>query len=141
MQNENKPCEGSASSHGFLGLRVNDIYSDADLLFVSTNRKFESEKFREAVKLYVKLAGWFTVSTPIGDYNPDWAIVLEKKNDDDEVEDILYLVRETKDTRNLDELRPDEKRKILSGKKHFEAALGVNYDVITSAEELTVTCI
>ena len=91
---------------------------------------------RDDVKLYVKLPGWFTVPTPIGEYNPDWAIVLEKKNDDGGVENVLYLVRETKSTKNLDELRPDEKRKILSGKKHFKDALGVNYDVIVSAKEL-----
>ncbi|MBI3169125.1 MAG: DEAD/DEAH box helicase family protein [Chloroflexi bacterium] len=91
---------------------------------------------REDVKLYVKLPLWFTVPTPIGEYNPDWAIVLEKKNDDDEVEDVLYLVRETKDTRNLDDLRPDERRKIISGKRHFQNALDVDYDVIVSAKEL-----
>jgi type III restriction enzyme len=91
---------------------------------------------RDDVKLYVKLPGWFTVPTPIGEYNPDWAIVLEKKDEDGEVEDVLYLVRETKSTKNLDELRPDEKRKVLSGKKHFKDTLGVNYDVITSAREL-----
>jgi len=96
----------------------------------------EGLESREDVKLYVKLPKWFTVPTPIGEYNPDWAIVLEKKNEDDEVEDVLYLVRETKDTRNLDDLRPDEKRKILSGKKHFKNALDVDYDVIVSAKEL-----
>ena len=96
----------------------------------------EGLEHRDDVKLYVKLPGWFTVPTPIGEYNPDWAIVLEKKNEDDEIEDVLYLVRETKGTRNLDELRPDEKRKILSGKKHFKDALGVNYEVVTTAQDL-----
>ena len=91
---------------------------------------------REDVKLYVKLPGWFTVPTPIGEYNPDWALVLEKKNEDDEVEDVLYLVRETKDTRDLDKLRPDERRKIISGKKHFKDALNVDYDVIITANQL-----
>jgi len=45
-------------------------------------------------------------------------------------------VRETKDTRILDDLRPDERRKIISGKKHFKDALGVSYDVIVTAKEL-----
>jgi type III restriction enzyme len=97
----------------------------------------EGLESREDVKLYVKLPSWFKVPTPIGEYNPDWAIVLEKKDEDDEVEDILYLVRETKDTRNLDDLRPDEKRKIISGKKHFKDALGVDYDVIVTANQLS----
>ena len=91
---------------------------------------------REDVKLYVKLPKWFTVPTPIGEYNPDWAIVLEMKNEDYEVEDVLYLVRETKDTRNLDDLRPDEKRKIISGKKHFKNTLGVDFGVIVKASGL-----
>ena len=96
----------------------------------------EGLEHRDDVKLYIKLPKWFTVPTPIGEYNPDWAIVLEKKNEDEEVEDVLYLVRETKDTRNLDELRPDEKRKIISGKKHFKDALNVDYDVIVTANQL-----
>lgn len=99
-------------------------------------RFVEDLESREDVKLYVKLPGWFTVPTPIGEYNPDWAIVLEKKNENEEVENVLYLVRETKDTRILDDLRPDEKRKILSGKKHFKNTLDVDYDVIVSATEL-----
>ncbi len=100
-------------------------------------KKFvEDLEKREDVKLYVKLPGWFTVSTPIGEYNPDWAIVLEKKNEDEKVEDVLYLIRETKDTLNLDELRPDEKRKIIAGKRHFKEALKVDYKVITNSKEL-----
>ncbi len=91
---------------------------------------------REDVKLYVKLPSWFTVPTPIGEYNPDWAIVLEMRNEDEEVEDVLYLVRETKNTTNLNELRPDEKRKITAGKRHFKDALDVDYKVVTSAKEL-----
>jgi len=100
-------------------------------------RKFvEGLESRADVKLYVKLPSWFTVPTPIGEYNPDWALVLEKKNEDGEVEDVLYLVRETKDTLNLDDLRPDEKRKIIAGKRHFKGALGVDYKVVTNAREL-----
>ena len=49
---------------------------------------------------------------------------------------MLYLVRETKGTTNLDELRPDEARKIHCGEQHFKDALGVDYKVVKSAEEL-----
>ena len=95
------------------------------------------EKLTE-VKLYVKLPAFFTVPTPIGEYNPDWAIVLEPRDEFGEPtgEQMLYLVRETKSTTNLDELRPDEKRKILCGEKHFRDALGVNYKLIKSMDEL-----
>jgi type III restriction enzyme len=48
----------------------------------------------------------------------------------------LYLVREAKSTRKLDELRLDERRKIICGERHFKGALDVNYKVVTSANEL-----
>lgn len=92
----------------------------------------ELEK-RADVKLYIKLPDWFQVDTPIGRYNPDWAIVMENPEDGDPV---LYLVRETKGTLKLDELRPDERRKIACGRRHFEETLGVSYKVVTSASQL-----
>lgn len=88
---------------------------------------------RADVKLYIKLPDWFTVDTPIGRYNPDWAIVMDNPENGDPV---LYLVRETKGTKNLSELRPDERRKIVCGRAHFEKALGVNYSVVEKASEL-----
>ncbi len=96
----------------------------------------EALEKRKDVKLYIKLPSWFTVITPIGEYNPDWAIVME---DPEGGEDLLYLVRETKGTLNLDELRPDEKRKILCGRKHFHDTLGMGqrgYRVVTEAGQL-----
>jgi type III restriction enzyme len=85
------------------------------------------------VKLYIKLPSWFTVTTPIGEYNPDWAIVMESP---DGGEDRLYLVRETKGTLDLNQLRPDEKRKILCGRSHFRGALDFNYKLVTEASQL-----
>ena len=90
------------------------------------------------VKLYLKLPSFFTVPTPIGEYNPDWAIVLEPRDEYGKPtgEQKLCLVRETKSTTNLDELRPDEARKVRCGERHFKDALGVNYKLIKSIEEL-----
>ena len=51
---------------------------------------------------------------------------------------MLYLVRETKDTTNLDDLRSDERRKIECGKQHFRDALGVDYEVVDSAQDLRI---
>jgi len=84
---------------------------------------------REDVKLYVKLPGWFTVPTPVGEYNPDWAIVLEPRDEFGKPtgEELLYLVRETKDTTDLAELRLDEARKIRCGERHFRETLRVDY--------------
>ncbi len=98
----------------------------------------EGLEHRDDVKLYVKLPGWFTVPTPIGEYNPDWAIVLEQRDEFGQAigEPLLYLVRETKSTTNLDQLRQDEKGKVICGQKHFEEALGVNYRVVTNAKDL-----
>jgi type III restriction enzyme len=108
---------------------------------------FDSEVEREfvqglerddRVKLYLKLPGWFIVPTPIGEYNPDWAIVMEQRDEHGKPtgQDNLYLVRETKDTKDLSKLRPEEARKIHCGEKHFKDALKVDYRVVTTASEL-----
>ena len=96
----------------------------------------EALEKRKDVKLYIKLPSWFTVATPIGAYNPDWAIVMENPDGDD---DLLYLVRETKGTLDLDAARPNEKRKILCGWRHFRDPLEMGqtgYRVITEAGQL-----
>jgi len=84
------------------------------------------------VKLYIKLPNWFEVATPIGSYNPDWAIVMDLGDGQDR----LYLVRETKGTTTVADLRPNERRKIECGKKHFSDALGVNYKAIANIEQI-----
>lgn len=93
---------------------------------------------RDDVKLYLKLPSWFKVLTPVGEYNPDWAIVMEERDEHGQPtgKPLLYLVRETKGTVILDDLRPDERRKVQCGEKHFKGALGVDYKVVTSAGEL-----
>ncbi|RXV61202.1 DEAD/DEAH box helicase [Roseovarius sp. A46] len=88
---------------------------------------------RADVKLYIKLPDWFTVDTPIGRYNPDWAVVMD---DPANHGDSLYLVRETKGSLDLSELRPDERAKITCGQRHFGGALGVSYKVITKSADL-----
>jgi type III restriction enzyme len=83
---------------------------------------------REDVKLFVKLPRWFEIDTPVGKYNPDWAIV---KHDGQ----TLYLVRETKGTRDFLKLRTSEADKVRCGQKHFEA-IGVPFAVAVSADEV-----
>jgi type III restriction enzyme len=85
----------------------------------------------ESVKFYVKLPSSFHVDTPIGPYNPDWAIML---NGVGGTLDRLCFVRETKGSLDSDDLRAKEKAKIDCGRKHF-AAIGVNYAVTPSFEE------
>jgi type III restriction enzyme len=88
---------------------------------------------RKDIKLYIKLPRWFEVATPLGNYNPDWAIVMAGTSDE---KDRLYLVRETKDKLDLDKLRPDERRKILCGRSHFRGALDVDYKLVTEVAQL-----
>ncbi|WP_046224217.1 type III restriction-modification system endonuclease [Vibrio sp. ECSMB14106] len=70
------------------------------------------------VKLYAKLPDWFKIDTPLGSYNPDWAILIDK---DDGVGEQLYFVVETKSSMFSDDLREAERAKIDCGKAHFEA--------------------
>lgn len=102
-------------------------------------RKFvEGLERIDQVKMYIKLPSWFTVPTPIGEYNPDWAIIWEDRDEYGQPTEkpLLYLVRETKSTLQKDKLRPQERQKVFCGEKHFSEALGVNYRVITSPSEL-----
>ena len=73
----------------------------------------------EAVKVYAKLPGWFKVPTPLGTYNPDWAVLVE-----DEGKEKLYFVVETKGSLFDDELRDREGGKIKCGAAHFTALAG-----------------
>lgn len=83
---------------------------------------------REDIKLFVKLPEWFVIDTPVGKYNPDWAIL---KHEDQ----TLYLVRETKATRDFLKLRTSEADKVHCGQRHFEA-LGIPFAVAVSADEV-----
>jgi type III restriction enzyme len=76
----------------------------------------------EAVKIYAKLPGWFKVPTPLGTYNPDWAVLVEVSG-----EERLYFVVETKGSLFVDDLRDNEAAKIACGDAHFRAlAVGEN---------------
>jgi len=90
----------------------------------------------DRVKLYVKLPNWFTVDTPVGTYNPDWAIVMENRDEHGDPTETLYLVRETKGDNWKTSLRINEVRKINCGERHFSGALGVDYRVVSKASDL-----
>ena len=69
-----------------------------------------------AVKVYAKLPGWFQVPTPLGGYNPDWAVLVEQDG-----AERLYLVVETKGSTSQEDLRYSEFAKITCGRAHFDA--------------------
>ncbi|HMN14895.1 MAG TPA: hypothetical protein PKD55_21460, partial [Bellilinea sp.] len=88
-------------------------------------------------KLYAKLPGWFKVPTPLGTYNPDWAVLVEEGG-----AQRLYFVVETKGSLFTDDLRNKERAKIACGEAHFHAlAVGENparYVVARSVDDVLV---
>ena len=68
------------------------------------------------VKMFFKLPERFKINTPIGTYNPDWAVYLDRDG-----EEKLYFVLETKGSTSMFDLRTKEQLKIHCGKRHFEA--------------------
>ena len=84
--------------------------SDTEATFADSLEK------NEAVKVYANLPGWFKVPTPLGTYNPDWAVLVERNGTER-----LYLVVETKSSLFTDDLRDREGAMITCGKAHFEA--------------------
>ena len=82
----------------------------------------------ENIKFFCKLPKWFVVPTPVGNYNPDWAIVTEYDGK-------LYLVGETKGTLDSEKRREIENNKIECGRAHFNA-IGVPFRVATNVHEL-----
>ena len=93
------------------------IYEEFVPLDSGVESKFAQDcETSEQIKFYFKLPNWFKIPTPIGNYNPDWALVFE---DDKKI----YFVAETKDTGtpqvDLSKLSGDEQMKIKCGKAHF----------------------
>ena len=102
-----------------------------------TEQKFAADcENYENVSLYFKLPRWFKIPTPLGNYNPDWAVV--KQNGEK-----AYFVAETKNTgqgiqNGVDEsrLREDEQLKIQCARACFEKVQEVEYRVAEKLEEL-----
>jgi len=78
------------------------------------------------IKLFIKLPDWYTIETPAGSYTPDWAIVVERVQNEKK-EQQIYFVVETKGTEDISGLRQDEKIKITSAGKRFELIKDLKY--------------
>ena len=95
----------------------------------------ESLERNESVKVYAKLPGWFKVPTPLGSYNPDWAVLI-----DTDAGERLYFVVETKGSLFKDDLRTKEGAKIRCGEKHFEVVAvdenPASYNVARTVDDL-----
>jgi len=106
------------------------------VIYDSDNERKFAEKLDKQdneVEVYVKLPSKFYISTPVGKYNPDWAIAFYEGK----VKHI-YFVAETKGGLDSLELRAIEKAKIVCTRKHFEAisSENVKYDVVSSYDDL-----
>jgi len=105
------------------------IYENLIPLQSDVESEFAKEcESSENIEFYFKLPFWFKIQTPIGPYNPDWAIVFkdEKK---------IYFVAETKSAGQ--ELRGSEKLKIKCGKEHFNEFDDVVYKRVATVSELS----
>ncbi|MBR4751924.1 MAG: DEAD/DEAH box helicase family protein [Thermoguttaceae bacterium] len=114
---------------------------DALIYDSKTEAKFCDElEGSEEVVVYVKLPNKFYISTPVGKYNPDWAIAFKEGSVNH-----VYFVAETKGSNSSLELRGIEKSKVDCAQKHFEALneelkkkskKGVLYRVVDSYDRL-----
>jgi type III restriction enzyme len=100
----------------------------APLDHIITDSNIEAELAKaldisDAIKVFAKLPHGFEITTPLGTYNPDWAIVRQHDDRQD-----VYLVSESKG--DLNTLREAEKAQIACGKAHFKA-LGLPFVIAT----------
>lgn len=106
--------------------------------YVKYDSNIESEIARafeasDNVKVYAKLPQDFKIPTPLGSYNPDWAILWDKDG-----KQKLYFVLESKGSTNKSNLRDSEKFKIKCGEKHFNAIdSSVKYEVVSSIDDMS----
>ena len=108
-----------------------------DLVVVDSQgieKNFAEELERQkAVEVYTKLPRGFYINTPVGKYNPDWAIVFRE----DGIKHI-YFVAETKGSEDTTQLRGVEQAKIECAKRHFSSISDnlLKFDVVKSYDTL-----
>ena len=123
---------------GKLGINaIESAKSLYDLVVVDSQgieKKFAEElEAHDDVVVYTKLPRGFYINTPMGKYNPDWAIALKEG----EVKHI-YFVAETKGSLESGQLRGTEAAKIECARQHFQTISSgdIKYDVVTCYAEL-----
>ncbi|MPX24833.1 DEAD/DEAH box helicase [Moraxella catarrhalis] len=117
------------------------IYNGVLDLDSNTENQFatDCENYDEQVEFYFKLPKKFKIPTPIGNYNPDWAVVIKKNGEQ------VYFIAETKNTGDksiqdgvvVDKLKWEERFKIACAKRFFEINDEVDYQVVQKINELT----
>lgn len=138
VKNEEFYCQTQFESKELVGyLKDNAIPVSRGLyshvLYDSNIEKSFAERLDndDDVKMFTKLPSWFEVDTPLGPYNPDWMVLLDKNG-----EEKLYFIVETKGSIKDEDLRMKENAKIKCGEKHFEAlGTGVKFSRAKEYEE------
>lgn len=126
-----------ADIKGQLGVNAMEAHKHlfSHIVYDSINEKSFAEKLDTdtQVAVYVKLPNSFYISTPVGKYNPDWAIAFKKDNIKH-----IYFVAETKGSMQSMQLRKIEESKIHCAKEHFKVISNGNvvYDVVDSYDSL-----
>ena len=106
------------------------IYSNFIPLDSAIEENFARDcESRDDIEFYFKLPFWFKISTPIGKYNPDWALIFKN-------EKRIYFVAETKSTTDLSKLRNEERLKVKCGKAHFNEFEDIEYKHVKSVVDL-----
>jgi type III restriction enzyme len=114
-------------------LRVNKHIYDYVKTDSLVERNFATELEAGEILVYAKLPRGFKISTPIWNYNPDWAIVFDRAD-----VKYIYFIAETKWSLNTLDLKWTEDLKIKYARKHFESLghANVKYDMIHNFDDL-----
>ena len=119
---------------GLNAIQVNNHIYDFIITDSEIERNFAKElDVAKEICVYAKLPRGFFITTPVGQYNPDWAIVFNEGD-----LKYMYFVAETKGTMESLELRVIENAKIHCARKHFEkiSTAHFKYDVVNNYEKL-----
>ena len=124
--------------NNFKGILEHDAQKVARHIYdyVKTDSEIEKNFVKKLesgeILVYAKLPNGFKIPTPIGNYNPDWAIVC-----DIEKFKFIYFIAETKGSMASEDLREKESKKIKYAQKYFEAlnTADLKYDVISTYDD------
>ncbi len=124
------------SLRGKYGFNIETIKNIYDHVIADSNTEVEFAKELEAaedVVVYMKIPNGFYISTPVGKYNPDWAIAFNKGNIKH-----IYFIAETKGSMQTLQVTPLAQAKKHCAIEHFKAISGndVKYDIVSNYSEL-----
>lgn len=111
------------SNKGFVETPHKGVF-DKMLVDSDVERDFSLDADRDAeVVCFLKLPSWYKIKTPIGNYEPDFGLVMKRKSLKTGDENEFYFVIETKGTNDINDkkaLTESEIYKIRCAMKHFE---------------------